>query len=62
MIKYETRHKSDYDTTFGSGGYTVYKILTDTSGDTYYVPIADFKYKTDAEVFRRAKTNNEETN
>lgn len=61
MIKYETRHKNDHDTSFGPGGYTVYKILTDTAGDDYYAPVADFKYKTDAEIFKRAKTKNEKT-
>tara|TARA_R100000664_G_C2756884_1_gene144894 strand:- start:3394 stop:3570 length:177 start_codon:yes stop_codon:yes gene_type:complete len=52
---YETKQKPKDDTTFGPGGYTVYKVLTDTAGDVYYAPVADFKYKTDAETFRKAK-------
>ena len=43
-----------YNTTFGPGGYTVYRVLTDTAGDVYNASIADFKYKQHAEIFRKA--------
>ena len=43
-----------YNTTFGPGGYTVYRVLTDTAGDVYNASIADFKHKTHAEIFRKA--------
>ena len=43
-----------YNTTFGPGGYTVYRVVTDTAGDVYNASIADFKYKTHAELFRKA--------
>ena len=59
MIRYEVRHKEEYETTFGPGGYTVYKVLTDAAGDTYYAPIADFKYKVDASLFEKSKAKEE---
>ena len=40
-----------YNTTFGPGGYTVYRVLTDSASDVYNSPIADFKFRTHAEVF-----------
>jgi len=43
-----------YNTTFGPGGYTVFRVLTDTAGDVYNSSIADFKFKTHAELFCRA--------
>ena len=43
-----------YNTNFGPGGYTVYRVLTDTAGDVYNASIADFKYKQHAEIFRKA--------
>ena len=43
-----------YNTTFGPGGYTVYRVLTDSAGDIYNSSIADFKYRTHAELFLRA--------
>ena len=43
-----------FSTTFGPGGYTVYRVLTDTAGDVYNSSIADFKYRTHAEMFLRA--------
>jgi hypothetical protein len=49
-----------YNTTFGPGGYTVYRVLTDTAGDVYNASIADFKYKTHAEIFRIALQENED--
>jgi hypothetical protein len=45
-----------YNTTFGPGGYTVYRILTDTAGDVYNASIADFKYRTHAELFCKGLT------
>ena len=43
-----------YHTTFGPGGYTVFRVLTDTAGDIYNSSIADFKFRTHAELFLRA--------
>jgi len=43
-----------FNTTFGPGGYTVFRVLTDTAGDVYNASIADFKYRTHAELFCRA--------
>ena len=43
-----------YNTTFGPGGYTVFRVLTDTAGDVYNASIADFKYRTHAELFCKA--------
>ena len=43
-----------FKTTFGPGGYTVFRVLTDTAGDVYNSSIADFKYKTHAELFCKA--------
>ncbi len=43
-----------YNATFGPGGYTVYRVLTDSAGDIYNSSIADFKYRTHAELFLRA--------
>jgi hypothetical protein len=43
-----------YKTTFGPGGYTVYRVLTDSAGDVYNSSIADFAYRTHAELFLRA--------
>jgi hypothetical protein len=43
-----------YKTTFGPGGYTVFRVLTDSAGDIYNSSIADFKFRTHAEVFVRA--------
>ena len=43
-----------YNTTFGPGGYTVYRVLTDSAGDIYNSSIADFKFRTHAEIFLRA--------
>ena len=43
-----------YNTTFGPGGYTVYRVLTDTAGDVYNASIADFKFKTHADLFCKA--------
>jgi len=40
-----------YNTTFGPGGYTVFRVLTDSAGDIYNSSIADFKYQTHAELF-----------
>lgn len=59
MIKYEIAQRPSKISaaTFGPGGYTVYRVLSDAAGDVYHVPMADFKYKTDAEIFRKAKTN-----
>lgn len=45
-----------YSTTFGPGGYTVFRVLTDTAGDVYNASIADFKYRTHAELFCSALT------
>lgn len=61
MIKYEIAQRPSRiaTATFGPGGYTVYKVLKDSAGDVYHVPVADFKYKTDALVFKRAKTKGE---
>ena len=33
-----------YNTTFGPGGYTVFRVVTDSAGDIYNSSIADFKY------------------
>lgn len=57
MIKYEIAQRPSKiaTATFGPGGYTVYKVLSDTAGDVYHAPVADFKYKTDAEVFVEAR-------
>ena len=59
--KYPEKYRSEakpgtfgYNTTFGPGGYTVYRIVTDTAGDVYNASIADFKYRTHAELFCRA--------
>lgn len=51
-----------YKTTFGPGGYTVFRVLTDSAGDIYNSSIADFKFRTHAEVFLRAlrKKNKED--
>ena len=56
-----------YNTTFGPGGYTVYRVLTDTAGDIYNASIADFKHKTadfkhktHAELFRKAMMENQQ--
>ena len=46
-----------YSTTFGPGGYTVYRVLTDTAGDVYNSSIADFKFRTHAELFCKALRN-----
>ena len=43
-----------YKTTFGPGGYTVYRVLTDSAGDIYNSSIADFAFRTHAELFLRA--------
>jgi len=43
-----------YNTTFGPGGYTVFRVMTDTAGDVYNASIADFKYRTHAELFCKA--------
>jgi len=51
---YRSETKPSTYTTFGPGGYTVYRVLTDTAGDVYNASIADFKYKTHAEIFRKA--------
>jgi len=45
-----------YNTTFGPGGYTVYRVLTDSASDVYNSSIADFKYKQHAELFCKALT------
>ena len=60
---YKTEQKPGtfgYNTTFGPGGYTVYRVVTDTAGDVYNASIADFKYKTHAEIFRKALVSQEE--
>ena len=51
-----------FSTTFGPGGYTVFRVLTDSAGDIYNSSIADFKYRTHAEMFLRAlrKKNKED--
>ena len=49
-----------YNTTFGPGGYTVFRVLTDSAGDIYESSIADFKYQTHAELFLEALKGNEE--
>ena len=52
-----------YNTTFGPGGYTVFRVVTDSAGDIYNSSIADFKYRTHAEMFLRAlrkKTKDDE--
>ena len=46
-----------YNTTFGPGGYTVFRVLTDSAGDIYNSSIADFKYRVHAEMFLRALRN-----
>jgi len=46
-----------YNTTFGPGGYTVYRVLTDSAGDVYNSSIADFKFRTHAELFCKALRN-----
>ena len=54
---YKTQQKPStfgYNTSFGPGGYTVYRVLTDTAGDVYNASIADFKYEQHAEIFRKA--------
>lgn len=43
-----------YKTSFGPGGYTVYRVLTDSAGDVYNASIADFKYMTHAKLFCKA--------
>ena len=43
-----------YNTTFGPGGYTVFRVLTDSAGDIYNSSIADFKFRTHAELFLQA--------
>ncbi len=48
-----------YNTTFGPGGYTVYRVLTDSAGDIYNSSIADFKYRTHAELFLRTMRKKE---
>ena len=50
----------DYATTFGPGGYTVYRVVTDSAGDVYNSSIADFKYRTHAELFCKALRNRDE--
>ena len=47
-----------YNTTFGPGGYTVFRVVTDSAGDIYNSSIADFKYRTHAEMFLRALRKN----
>jgi len=61
VSKYPAKYNFDtkpstfgYNTTFGPGGYTVYRVLTDTAGDVYNSSIADFAYRTHAELFLRA--------
>ena len=49
-----------YNTTFGPGGYTVFRVLTDSAGDIYNASIADFKYRVHAEVFLKALRENDE--
>ena len=50
-----------YKTTFGPGGYTVFRVLTDSAGDIYNSSIADFKFRTHAEIFLKAlKAENEQ--
>lgn len=49
-----------YNTTFGPGGYTVYRVLTDSAGDIYNSSIADFAHRTHAELFLRALRENNE--
>jgi len=60
-VKYPEKYRADkkpgtfgHNTTFGPGGYTVYRVLTDTAGDVYNASIADFKHKTHAELFCKA--------
>ena len=43
-----------YNTSFGPGGYTVFRVLTDSAGDIYNSSIADFKFRTHAETFLKA--------
>ncbi len=43
-----------YNTTFGPGGYTVYRVLTDSAGAIYNSSIADFKYRSHAELILMA--------
>jgi len=55
--KYDCANKPGgfgFKTTFGPGGYTVYRVLTDTAGDIYNSSIADFKYRSHAEMFLKA--------
>lgn len=61
MPKYPEKYKSEtkpgtfgYNTSFGPGGYIVYRVLTDTAGDVYTSSIADFKHRTHAELFCKA--------
>jgi len=49
-----------YNTTFGPGGYTVYRVVADSAGDVYNSSIADFKYRTHAELFCKALRNKDE--
>ena len=72
MNKYPEKYRTEmkpgvfgYKTTFGPGGYTVYRVLKDTAGDVYNASIADFKYRTHAELFcsalnKKAKVNNKQ--
>tara|TARA_R100001015_G_C4566555_1_gene125377 strand:- start:575 stop:820 length:246 start_codon:yes stop_codon:yes gene_type:complete len=49
-----------YKTTFGPGGYTVFRVVTDSAGDIYNSSIADFKYRVHAELFLKALRNKNE--
>ena len=54
---YKTQQKPGtfgYNTSFGPGGFTVYRVLTDTAGDVYNASIADFKYEQHAQIFCKA--------
>ena len=49
-----------YKTTFGPGGYTVFRVLTDSAGDIYNSSIADFAHRTHAELFLKALRESDE--
>ena len=42
------------NTGHGPGGYVVFRSVTDSACDVFEAPIAEFKYKTHAEMFLEA--------
>ncbi len=63
-VKYPEKYRFEgkpgtfgYNTTFGPGGYTVYRVVADSAGDVYNSSIADFKYRTHADLFCKALRN-----